>query len=72
MHEGTSVSTGQSVGDVRRIVASFGRHLRAGNVSERTIQTYLEAGGLLELFEPDRLCRPMNTVARRCYHKPPA
>jgi site-specific recombinase XerD len=41
--EGTSVSTGQSVGDVRTMVASFRRHLRAGNVSERTIQTYLEA-----------------------------
>ena len=41
--EGTSVSTGQSVGDVRTMVASFQRHLRAGNVSERTIQTYLKA-----------------------------
>jgi Phage integrase, N-terminal SAM-like domain len=41
--ESTSVSTGQSVGDVRTMVASFRRHLRAGNLSERTIETYLEA-----------------------------
>jgi hypothetical protein len=66
-NEGTSVSTGQSVGDVRTMVASFKRHVRAGNVSERTIQTRLEACGFVGVFEPDRPCRPMNTVAaRRC------
>jgi len=56
--EGTSVSTRQREGDVRTMVASFKRHLRAGNVSEPTIQTYLESCGFVGVFEPDRLCRP--------------
>ena len=64
--EGTSVSTGQRVGDVRRMVASFKRHLRAGNVSERTIQTYLEAAcGLLECLIRIGSADPTRTVAAR-------
>jgi hypothetical protein len=61
--EGTSVSTGQGVGDVRTMVASFKRHLRAGNVSERTIQTHLEACGLLECLTRIRPADPTSTVA---------
>jgi hypothetical protein len=37
----TTVSTGQSVGDVRTMVASFRHHLRAGR--QRMVQTYFEA-----------------------------
>ena len=60
-----ALSTGQNVGDVRRMVASFKRHLRAGNVSERTIQTYLEACGLLECLNRIGSADPMSTVAAR-------
>jgi hypothetical protein len=35
--------TQNSVGNLEVVLASFRRHLRAGNLSPRTIETYLEA-----------------------------
>jgi site-specific recombinase XerD len=42
------------IGDVRPLVAFFGRHLRASNLAPRTIQSYQEAAWQLAAFLEDR------------------
>jgi site-specific recombinase XerD len=49
-----TAATAQSVGDVRPLVASWTRHLRASNKSPRTIQSYQESAEQLAAFLADR------------------
>jgi site-specific recombinase XerD len=55
------------IGDVRPLIASFGRHLRASNLAPRTIQSYTEAADQLAAFLEDR-GMPMAVVAIRREH----
>jgi site-specific recombinase XerD len=47
---GRSASTTAIVGEVGTLAASFRRSLRAGNLSERTVETYMESVEQLERF----------------------
>src|SRR5438067_12155083 len=49
-----AISAVQSIGDIGAMLESFGRHLRAGNKSARTIQSYTESGLQLERFLAER------------------
>jgi site-specific recombinase XerD len=48
------VITKAILGDIRQTVPSFGRHLRAANLSPRTIQTYTESAEQLATFLTER------------------
>lgn len=51
---GTTAPVITSDGDIEVNMASFGRHLRAANLSPTTIKTYTEAASLLARFLRDR------------------
>lgn len=42
------------IGEIRPLVVSFGRHLRASNLAPRTIHSYQEADYLLASFPEAR------------------
>jgi site-specific recombinase XerD len=46
----TSRVHSEIVGDVGRLVTSFGRSLRAANLAERTVQSYTEGVAQLHAF----------------------
>jgi site-specific recombinase XerD len=55
------------IGDIRPLIASFGRHLRASNLGPRTIQSYTEAAEQLAAFLEER-GMPMAVAAVRREH----
>ena len=70
-------STKQSIANVDTLSASFGRHLRAGNRSPRTIRSYLDTVGGFDAFLASR-GMPRDAVdaitprAHRDLHRGPA
>ncbi len=61
----TTATRAASVGDLSVILPSWPRHLRAANLSERTVQSYTEAAWQLHLFLRDAGMPTRATAIRR-------